>query len=109
MKKKIKNFTNILQAELFAKESIRKGTFNWLVSGAENNYTRDQNIEALNKIKIYPNILAKVGNPKIETSFFGKKINSPVFLCPMGHQTQFYSSGEFATAKGVNDNGNLGF
>ena len=109
MNKKIKNFTNILQAELFAKESIRKGTFNWLVSGAENNYTRDQNIDALNKIKIYPNILAKVGNPKIETSFFGKKINSPVFLCPMGHQTQFYSSGEFATAKGVNDNGNLGF
>ena len=103
MKKLSKNFTNLLEAEKIAKTLIRKGTFYWLFSGAENNFTTSQNIEFLKKIKIYPQILSKVGKPDLSIDFFGKKIKSPIFLCPMGHQTQFHSKGELATAKGISD------
>jgi isopentenyl diphosphate isomerase/L-lactate dehydrogenase-like FMN-dependent dehydrogenase len=94
-------FVTLREAELLAKKRIKNKTFQWLQSGAEDNYTLDKNFLDLKKIKIKPKHLNKVGALDLSKDFFGKKISSPVLLAPMGHQTQFHKNGEIETALGV--------
>ncbi len=96
------DFTTLREAEEFAKKKIFWKKFNWLQSGAEDEYTLKKNFEDLKKIKILPKHLDKIKKIKLDFNFFGKKINSPLILAPMGHQTQFHKMGEIETAKGAN-------
>ena len=52
----MKKFRTIQQAQIFTKK-LSKGAFNWLIAGAEDNFTEKLNVEDLNKIKIIPKIL----------------------------------------------------
>ena len=95
------NFETVRQAEQVAAKNIRKETFQWLQAAAEDGFTHQKNIDDLRKIKILPSQLSLEGEPKLETDFFGKKISSPLILSPMGHQTQFFKTGEIDMAKGA--------
>ena len=95
-------FQTIRQAEEYARKKIRKGSFEWLQAGAENNYTRDQNVYDLQKVKILPQHLTGIKKINFSCNIFGKKIKSPLILSPMGHQTQFHKDGEIETAKAFN-------
>ena len=95
------DFVTLREAESFAKKKINKKTFDWLQSGSEDNYTSNKNIVDLEKLKIKPFHLRKVGKINLNCEFFGKKISSPLILSPMGHQTQFHKKGEIETAKGA--------
>ena len=106
--KKIKFYT-IRQAAQIAKKKIRKGTFEWLEAGVEDNYTRDKNINDLKKLKIIPKFLGRINQIDISKNIFGKKIKSPLILSPMGHQSQFHFDGELETAKFFNDQMRLSF
>ena len=44
----MKKFKTIQQAELLAKKKLSRGTFNWLIAGAEDNLTEKLNIQDLN-------------------------------------------------------------
>ncbi len=103
------NFTTLREAESLAKKKIRKGTFNWLNSGAEDDFTYRKNISDLEKIKIIPRILTKNHNIVLKQDFFSIKLNFPIVLSPMGHQTQFEKNGELTTAKGIDKENILGF
>ena len=71
-------FVTLREAELFAKKKIRNKTFQWLQSGAEDNYTLDKNFLDLKKIKIKPKHLNKVGNLDLSKNFLEKNfITSP--------------------------------
>ena len=105
----MKKFKTIHQAKLFAKKKLSKGAFNWLIAGAEDNYTEKLNIEDLNKIKIIPKILKRTINLKLDKFFFNLKLPSPIILSPMGHQTQFHKYGEIETSKGCKEYGTLSF
>ena len=65
----MKTFTNILEAERISKKIIRSGSYNWLVSGAEDGFTSKKNIKDLQRIKITPKILTK--NLKLVHEAFG--------------------------------------
>ena len=49
-----KKFVTLREAENFAQKKINKKIFNWLQSGAEDNYTTSKNIIDLNNIKLKP-------------------------------------------------------
>lgn len=102
-------FATVRQAEKIAKDKIRKGTFRWLQAAAEDGYTHEKNILDLNRLRIIPKHLTKVLKIKINSSFFGAKIKSPLILSPMGHQTQFHNQGEIEMAKGVNLENSISF
>ena len=53
-------FSTIRQAKELAKKKLIKGKYQWLTSGAEDEFTTNKNIDDLNKIKIIPNVLKKV-------------------------------------------------
>jgi len=102
-------FKTINQARLLARKSIRINTIKWLEAAAEDGFTKDKNILDLKKIKIIPKFLNKVGNPKLDISFFGNTYSSPIVIAPMGHQTQFHKNGETETAKGAEKSSVLSF
>ena len=95
-------FTTLREAETFAKKRILWKKFNWLQSGAEDEYTLKKNFEDLNKIKILPKHLNKIKKVNLKSNFLGNIIETPLILAPMGHQTQFHKNGEIETAKGAN-------
>ena len=107
MKKKI--FSTIRKAEELAKKKIRLGTFNWLNSAAEDGLTAKKNINDLNNIKIIPKILTKNYNLSLKQKIFNTNLDSPLVLCPMGHQTQFEKNGEISTAIGSSNEKILSF
>ncbi len=102
-------FTTIQEAEFLAEKKIRKGTFNWLNSGAEDGTTYQNNSEDLKKIKIIPKILVKNKITNINKKFYGLNLDNPIILSPMGHQTQFEKNGEMSVAKALNKKNILGF
>ena len=102
-------FTTVQEAEHLAKKKIRRGTFNWLNSGAEDGETYQNNSEELKKIKIIPKILVKNKNTNIKNKFYGLSLDHPIILSPMGHQTQFEKNGEMSVAAALNKKNILGF
>ena len=103
------NFVTLREAELYAKKKINNKIFQWLQSGAEDNFTYNKNFSDLINIKIKPKHLNKVGNIDISKNFFGTKISLPILLAPMGHQTQFHKNGEVETALGVKNVDTISF
>lgn len=99
---KLNKFETIRESAKLAKKNTKKSAFNWLESGVEDNLTRDKNIEDLNKIKILPKLLKKIIKPDTTVKFFGSSLESPIFLAPMGHQTQWHKNGEIEMARGLN-------
>jgi len=95
------SFVTLREARNLEKKKIRNGTFQWLESGAEDNYTSDLNLSDLNKIKIIPKNFNSIGSNKFNFKFFNKKIKNPFIIAPMGHQTQFHPKGELEIAKGM--------
>ena len=65
----MKKFRTIQQAQIFTKKKLSKGAFNWLIAGAEDNFTEKLNVEDLNKIKIIPKILQNTYNLNIKKIF----------------------------------------
>ena len=68
----LKKFETIRQAQQLASKKIRKGTFQWLEAGAEDNYTTDLNINFLNSVKFIPKVLSKNNDLKIKKKVFVK-------------------------------------
>jgi isopentenyl diphosphate isomerase/L-lactate dehydrogenase-like FMN-dependent dehydrogenase len=99
---KTKFFTTLREAEDFAKKKILWKKFNWLQSGAEDEYTLNKNFDDLNNIKILPRYLNKIKKVNLKSNFFGKITPTPLILAPMGHQTQFHKNGEIETVRGAN-------
>ena len=62
-------FTTIRQAKKLAKKKLIKGKYQWLTSGAEDEFTTNKNIDDLNKIKIIPNVLKKLRVLTIKKNF----------------------------------------
>ena len=102
-------FSTVQKSEELAKKKIRIGTFNWLNSAAEDGLTAKKNIRDLDNIQILPKILSKNYNLNLKQKIFNTNLDSPLVLCPMGHQTQFDSKGEISTAIGSNNEKILSF
>lgn len=101
------DFVTIREARLKAKKKIRNGTFQWLESGAEDNYTAEKNILDLNSINISPRLLNSESSEFMKFNFFNYENNSPLIVAPMGHQTQFHYLGELELAKGLKTKDNI--
>ena len=105
----MKKFVTLREAEKFSQKKINKKIFNWLQSGAEDDYTYKKNFEDLRRIQIKPFHLNKVRNIDLKCDFLGNKIASPIILSPMGHQTQFHKDGEIEMGKGINNVDTIAF
>ena len=94
-------FSTLREAEIKAKKKINYKIFNWLQSGAEDDYTLNKNFLDLKSIKIIPKHLSRINKINTNSYFFKTKLEYPILLAPMGHQTQFHKYGEIETCDGA--------
>ncbi len=92
MKKKIRTIREITEA---AKKKIKSNAWKWLDGSAEYGNTTIRNREIFRKISFIPRVLNSDLNLNIEKNFFGKKVSSPIIICPVGGLNQFHIRAEY--------------
>lgn len=92
---------NLPSLEARAKKIIPQGGFGYIVGGAEDEWTLQQNTEAFSHAQIVPKALSNIENPDLSTTVFGIDLKTPVMMAPAAAQGLSHSLGEKATAQGV--------
>ena len=92
-------FKNIFDLEKRAGEAMGEDALNYLNGGADDLMTVRANHEAYQKIQIRARRLIDVRNISTSIELFGKTLDNPIILSPVGFQAFFHPDGEIATAK----------
>ncbi|KAJ7515315.1 hypothetical protein O6H91_22G010400 [Diphasiastrum complanatum] len=90
---------NVCEYEALAKEKLPKMAFDYYSSGAEDQWTLQQNRNAFQNIRFRPRILVDVSNVDISTTVLGLKISMPIMVAPAAMQKMAHPEGELATAR----------
>ncbi|KAJ7158350.1 oxidoreductase [Mycena crocata] len=89
------------EIEAKAKEKLKDypGAFMYAGGSAGTNSTCRGNLRAFNKYAIIPRMLVDATMRSLETTIFGVKHPSPIFIAPVGVQGVFAAEGELAPAR----------
>lgn len=94
-----KNQLQVSDFEALAQRALPPAHWGYLASGADDDLTQKLNAERYRHIALRPRRLVDVSKPDLSTTVFGKTWQTPLFLCPVGHQLAFHSEGELAVAR----------
>ncbi|KAF9810311.1 hypothetical protein IEO21_06999 [Rhodonia placenta] len=91
---------NIQELEDRAREKLknREDAFMYVCGSAGTNSTTANNRNEFQRWKIIPRMLYDATNRSVETTIFGVKYSSPLFVAPVGVQGIVHPDGELATA-----------
>ncbi|XP_076339476.1 2-Hydroxyacid oxidase 1-like isoform X1 [Tachypleus tridentatus] len=85
--------------ENFAAKNLNKNAFDYYRSGANQEQTLRENIEAFRRLKLRPRLLRNVSCRDLSTTILGQPVNFPVGVAPMAMQKMAHPDGEVATAR----------
>ncbi|PLR98523.1 lactate 2-monooxygenase [Bacillus sp. T33-2] len=96
-----KNIIPVSYEELEAKarEHLDAKPYYYVAASAGAEITAKQNNKAFDKWQIVPRMLCDTSSRDLSIELFGKKINYPVLLAPVGVQSIVHPDGELATAR----------
>ncbi|KAJ7364488.1 oxidoreductase [Mycena albidolilacea] len=88
------------EIEAKAKETLKDygGAFMFAAGSAGTNSTCLANLRAFEKYRIIPRVLVDATTRSLETTIFGVKHPSPIFIAPIGVQGTFIADAELAAA-----------
>lgn len=92
-------FKNVFDLEGLSGKVMGKDAIDYLNGGADDSKTVKANVEAYQKIQIRARRLIDVSNISTKVELFGKVLDNPIILSPVGFQKFFHQDGEVATAK----------
>ena len=90
---------SVMDFEELAHSKLPPAHWGYMMSGVDDNLTRDLNHSAYNRIELRPRRLVDVSKPDIGVNLYGIQWPSPIFLCPLGGQRMFHPEGEVAAAR----------
>lgn len=90
---------NVFDLEKLAGQVMGKDALNYLNGGADDLRTVRANHDAYAKIQIRARRLIDVTTVSTKIDLFGKELDNPIILSPVGFQAFFHSEGEIGTAK----------
>lgn len=93
------SLSSLADFETHAKSKLPSPQWDWLVGGAESGRTYLRNLHQFRDYFLRPRVLAGITSPRLESSFLGKVISSPLIAAPIGHLTQFHDEGELAVMR----------
>ncbi|MCB9319585.1 MAG: alpha-hydroxy-acid oxidizing protein [Lewinellaceae bacterium] len=93
------SFKNIFDLEKRSGQVMGEDALNYLNGGADDLNTVKANHAAYQKIQIRARRLIDVRNISTTVELFGKKLDNPIIISPVGFQQFFHPDGEIATAK----------
>ncbi|OIT32860.1 PREDICTED: peroxisomal (S)-2-hydroxy-acid oxidase-like isoform X1 [Nicotiana attenuata] len=104
---KMENITNVMEYETIAKEKLPKMIYDYYASGAEDQWTLQENRNAFSRILFRPRILVDVSNIDTTTSVLGFKVSMPIMVAPTAMQKMAHPEGEYATARATSAAGTI--
>ncbi|XP_059303885.1 glycolate oxidase-like [Lycium ferocissimum] len=104
---KMESVTNVMEYEILAKEKLPKMIYDYYASGAEDEWTLQENRNAFSRILFRPRILIDVSNIDTTTSVLGFKISMPIMVAPTAMQKMAHPEGEYATARATSAAGTI--
>ena len=98
---------NTAELELEAEKILPRGGFDYIQSGSGAEYTKRENIRALEATPIEPHFLSGVLKPDLTVNILGSNLPFPIIVAPMGSHGRAHVSKEVGTATGVAATGTL--
>ncbi|KAI8486655.1 Hydroxyacid oxidase 1 [Branchiostoma belcheri] len=92
-------FVCLADFEKFACESLDKNALNYYNSGANNEQTLRDNVDAFRRYRLRPRFLRDVSRRDTTTTVLGELLDFPVALAPTAMQRMAHPDGEVATAR----------
>ncbi|KAF5948715.1 hypothetical protein HYC85_014672 [Camellia sinensis] len=99
--------TNVMEYEPIAKQKLPKMVFDYYASGAEDQWTLQENRNAFSRILFRPRILIDVSKIDMTTTVLGFKISMPIMIAPTAMQKMAHPEGEYATARAASAAGTI--
>ncbi|KAL9662329.1 hypothetical protein QQ045_027162 [Rhodiola kirilowii] len=99
--------TNVMEYEKIAKEKLPKMVYDYYASGAEDQWTLQENRNAFSRILFRPRILIDVSKIDITTTVLGFNISMPIMIAPTAMQKMAHPDGEYATARAASAAGTI--
>ncbi|WZZ42498.1 hypothetical protein YC2023_038757 [Brassica napus] len=96
--------TNVTEYEAIAKEKLPKMVYDYYASGAEDQWTLQENRNAFARILFRPRILIDVIKIDMTTTVLGFKISMPIMVAPTAMQKMVR---EYATARAASAAGTI--
>ncbi len=93
--------------EIEAEKILPKGGFGYISSGSGAEWTKHENMRALENTPIEPQYLSGVDLPDLSTTILGSKLPFPIIVPPMGSHGLAHVSKEIGTAQAVAATGTL--
>src|SRR6185312_11973734 len=104
--KKLK-IINTAELEIEAEKILPKGGYGYIFGGSGAEYTKRENLRAMEAIGLEPHFLAGVQKPDLSTTILGSKLPFPIIVPPMGSHGLAHVSKEIGTAQAVAATGTL--
>ncbi|XP_051125258.1 glycolate oxidase 1 [Andrographis paniculata] len=101
------SITNVIEYEAAAREKLPKMVYDYYASGAEDQWTLQENRNAFSRILFRPRILVDVSNVDLSTTIMGFKISMPIMVAPTAMQKMAHPEGELATARAASAAGTI--
>src|SRR5690349_16615234 len=98
----LEDFLSLDDFAAAAKQQMPNAIFEYVDSGAGDEYTMRWNRERWSAIKLKPRVLRDVSQISLETSFLGQHFRIPILLAPTAYQRLYHPEGELATIAGAN-------
>lgn len=93
---------NLFDFEKIAEGKMTKMAYEYVASGAADEFTVRWNRQALDTIKLNPTVLTDVTKLDTSVSLFGHTSPSPILIAPTAFHKIMHPEGELATARGAN-------
>jgi 4-hydroxymandelate oxidase len=90
---------NVFDLEKLSGKIMGEDALHYLNGGADDLLTVKANHEAFSKIQIRARRLIDVSTVSTKINVFGKELDNPIILSPVGFQRFFHTDGEIGTAK----------
>ena len=98
---------NSAELEIEAEKVLPAGGYGYIFGGSGAEYTKRENLRAMEAIGIEPQFLSGVLKPDLSTTILGHKLPFPIVVPPMGSHGLAHVSKEIGTARGVAATGTL--
>ena len=95
------NLANVFDFRDLARELIDPVAFDYMSEGGKDEVSLVENRLAFRRIILRPKFLTDVHEIDVSTELLGRKMDSPVYVCPAGGKNCFRRGGEEETARGA--------
>lgn len=97
----LSEFINLYDFEKMAEGKMAKMAYEYVASGAADEFTVRWNRQALDTLKINHTVLNDVSKIDTTITLFGQKLAYPILIAPTAFHKMMHPEGELATARGA--------